>query len=145
MIVDSHLSTPVGAKILAEEGEVLIVTVSEDEEGTNALVDAGAEVIQLSSAAHGVDLRQLMQFLAERECNEVMIEAGGTLAGSALASGVVDELVVYMASHIMGANAKGMFNIPGLDAMQDRIDLDIQDLRMVGTDLRITALVQHKD
>ena len=67
------------------EGEVLVVTVSEDEEATGALVDAGAEVIQLSSAAHGVDLLNLMQYLAERECNEVMIEAGATLAGSRIA------------------------------------------------------------
>jgi diaminohydroxyphosphoribosylaminopyrimidine deaminase/5-amino-6-(5-phosphoribosylamino)uracil reductase len=145
VIVDSYLSTPPDSRIFAEEGEVLVVTVSEDEEATNVLVDAGAEVVQLSSAAHGVDLGELMQFLAERECNEVMLEAGATLAGSALASGVVDELVVYMAPHIMGADAKGMFNIPGLDSMQDRIDLNIQDMRMVGNDLRITALVGQKD
>jgi diaminohydroxyphosphoribosylaminopyrimidine deaminase/5-amino-6-(5-phosphoribosylamino)uracil reductase len=145
VIVDSHLSTPPDSKIFAEEGEVLVVTVSEDEEATGALVDAGAEVIQLSSAAHGVDLLNLMQYLAERECNEVMIEAGATLAGSAVASGIVNELVIYIAPHLMGADAKGMFNLPGVQAMQERVDLDFHDIRMVGNDLRITALVQYKD
>ena len=145
VIVDTYLSTPPKAKIFAEDGEVLVVTVSEDEEASRSLVDAGAEVTQLSSAAHGVDLRELMQFLGERECNEVMIEAGATLAGSALASGIVDELVIYMAPHLMGSDARGMFNIPGLQSMQDRIGLDIQDVRRVGNDLRITALVQHGD
>jgi len=144
VIVDSHLSTPPGSKIFTTGGEVLVVTVSEDEEAARALVDAGAEVVQLSSAAHGVDLRELMQYLAERECNEVMIEAGATLAGSAIASGIVDELVVYIAPHLMGGHAKGMFEMPGLQEMQDRIDLDFQDIRMVGNDLRITAFVQMK-
>jgi len=145
VIVDSHLSTPGESKIFTEVGEVLVVTVSEDEEASKTLVDAGAEVVQLSSAAHGVDLRELMQYLGERECNEVLIEAGATLAGSALASGIVDELVIYMAPHLMGSGAKGMFNIPGLQSMQDRIDLDIQDVRMVGKDLRITAMVRNRD
>jgi diaminohydroxyphosphoribosylaminopyrimidine deaminase/5-amino-6-(5-phosphoribosylamino)uracil reductase len=145
VIVDSHLSTPPDAKILAEDGEVLVVTVSEDAEASMALVDAGAEITQLSSAAHGVDLPELMQYLAERECNEVLIEAGATLAGSALSSRIVDELVIYVAPHLMGSDAKGMFNMPELQTMQDRIELAIQDVRMIGDDLRITALVQYKD
>lgn len=145
VIVDSHLSTPAESKMFIEDGEVLVVTVSEDEEASKILVDAGAEVVQLSSAAHGVDLRELMQYLGERECNEVLIEAGATLAGSALASGIVDELVIYMAPHLMGSGAKGMFNIPDLQSMQDRVDLDIQDVRMVGKDLRITAMVRNRD
>jgi len=145
VVVDSNLSIPPGSKIFDGNGEVLLVTVSEDESAARALVDAGAEITQLSSAAHGVDLRELMQYLAERECNEVMIEAGATLAGSAIASGIVNELVVYVAPRLMGADARGMFRLPGLQAMQDSIDLDYQDIRMVGDDLRITALVQYKD
>jgi len=145
VIVDSHLSTPSESRIFTEVGEVLVVTVSEDEEASKTLVDAGAEVVQLSSAAHGVDLRELLQYLGERECNEVLIEAGATLAGSALSSGIVDELVIYMAPHLMGSDAKGMFNIPGLQSIQDRVDLDIRDVRMVGKDLRITAMVRNED
>ncbi|MGW8247067.1 MAG: bifunctional diaminohydroxyphosphoribosylaminopyrimidine deaminase/5-amino-6-(5-phosphoribosylamino)uracil reductase RibD [Acidiferrobacterales bacterium] len=145
VIVDSYLSTPPDSKIFSTEGEVLVVTVSEDEEATGALVDAGAEVVQLSSAAHGVDLLELMQYLAERGCNEVMFEAGASLAGSAVASGIVNELVIYIAPRLMGADAKGMFALPGLKAMAERVELNFQDIRMVGNDLRITALVQNKD
>lgn len=145
VIVDSHLSTPPSSRILAAEGGVLVVTASEDAEAAEALVDAGAEVTQLSPAAQGVNLPELMRHLAERQCNEVMIEAGATLTGSALAAGLIDELVIYIAPHIMGANAKGMFSLPGLQSMQDRIDLQIQDMRMVGKDLRVTALVLKKD
>jgi diaminohydroxyphosphoribosylaminopyrimidine deaminase/5-amino-6-(5-phosphoribosylamino)uracil reductase len=145
VIVDTNLSTPANSKIFSTEGEVLVVTVSEDEEAARMLVDAGAEVIQLSSAAHGVDLLELMQYLAENECNEVMIEAGATLAGSAVASGIVNELVVYIAPHLMGADSKGMFALPGLQEMEERVGLHFQDIRMVGNDLRITALVHDKD
>jgi len=48
-------------------------------------------------------------------------------------------LIIYTAPHIMGDEARGLFRIPGLERMQDRIGLRIEDLRMVGGDIRITA------
>jgi len=144
VIVDSHLSTPATARIFREDGETIVVTASEDAEAVEELVNAGAEVIQFSSANHGFNLEELMQLLVERECNEVMFEAGATLAGSALSSGIVDELIVYVAPHVMGADARGMFNIPDLDGMEDRIALEVADVRMVGPDIRIRSLVKRK-
>ena len=44
-----------------------------------------------------------------------------------------------MAPHLMGDEAKALFFLPGLSEMKDRIALDIQDVRMIGKDLRITA------
>ncbi|MDH3525991.1 MAG: riboflavin biosynthesis protein RibD, partial [Gammaproteobacteria bacterium] len=50
-------------------------------------------------------------------------------------------LVIYLAPHLMGDAARGLFALPGLERMQDRIDLDIRDIRAVGKDWRITARV----
>ena len=44
-----------------------------------------------------------MSKLADLEINDVLVEAGPTLAGSMLASDLVDELVIYQAPHIMGS------------------------------------------
>jgi diaminohydroxyphosphoribosylaminopyrimidine deaminase/5-amino-6-(5-phosphoribosylamino)uracil reductase len=52
---------------------------------------------------------------------------------------LVDELVIYLAPHLLGNAARGLFNIPVLESMQSRIALDIQDVRAVGHDWRITA------
>ena len=80
-----------------------------------------------------------MAWLAQRETNEVHVEAGAGLCGALLQSQLVDEIVVYIAPHIMGASARGLFELPGLERMQDRIALEITDLRQVGKDVRITA------
>ena len=37
-------------------------------------------------------------------------------------------------------DARGLFQLPGLERMADRVELDIRDLRMVGPDLRIIAV-----
>jgi len=81
-----------------------------------------------------------MGWLAGLQANEVHVEAGAILCGALLNSKLVDEIIVYLAPHIMGCNARGLFNIPGLEHMADRIRLDIRDVRHVGKDLRVTAV-----
>lgn len=142
VIVDSHLSTPADAKIFSEPGATLVVTASDDSEAADLLVKAGAEVLRLPSANHGVDLVAVMDHLVSLQCNDVMIEAGSTLSGSALACGIVDELIVYLAPHLMGADAKGMFKLPEITSMNERIELEIFDIRAVGSDWRISARVK---
>ena len=87
-----------------------------------------------------VDLVYLFRYLADQEINEVLLEAGPTLAGAALQAGLVDELTLYLAPHLMGDRGRGLFGLPGLERMRDRIDLALTDTRMIGPDLRITAV-----
>lgn len=70
------------------------------------------------------------------------VEAGATLCGALLQAGLVDELVIYMAPHLMGNDARGLFALPDLRFMEQRIDLEITDMRAVGNDWRITAVVK---
>jgi diaminohydroxyphosphoribosylaminopyrimidine deaminase/5-amino-6-(5-phosphoribosylamino)uracil reductase len=41
----------------------------------------------------------------------------------------------------MGDGARGLFHLPGLDSMAQKIGLDITDMRAVGKDWRITLNV----
>ncbi|MDD3448999.1 MAG: dihydrofolate reductase family protein, partial [Gammaproteobacteria bacterium] len=61
--------------------------------------------------------------------------------GAMLRAGLVDELVVYMAPLLLGDGARGLFHLPGLASMADRVGLEITDLRAVGRDWRISARV----
>ncbi len=139
VVVDSHLKLRPNARMLSLAGKTLVVTASADPGQAAALGDAGAEVLVLRTGDDRVDLPELMRILAEREVNELLVEAGATLCGSLLQAGLVDELVIYLAPHLLGNAARGLFNIPVLETMQSRVELDIQDVRAVGHDWRITA------
>jgi len=141
VVVDARLSMRPDAQMLSLSGKTLVATAASDAGQAAALFRAGAEVIVLRAGVDRVDLPGLMQNLAEREVNELLVEAGATLCGSLLQDGLVDELVVYLAPHLLGSTARGLFNIPGLETMQNRVALDIQDVRAVGHDWRITARV----
>ncbi len=140
VVLDSNLRMPPEAKMLGLDGEVLIACgAAANQQRQQALELAGAEVLRQDEVSERIDLESLLRKLAEREINEVMLETGAVLAGSYMAAGLIDELVVYIAPHLMGAGARGLLEIPGLERMQDRVDLEIVDLRQVGRDLRITA------
>jgi len=142
IVLDSALRMPPQAKMLAS-GKTLIVTASNDRERMVRLEDAGAEILVLPGAGGRVDVAQLMQELAVREINELMVEAGCTLNGALLQAGVVDELVMYVAPVLLGDTARGLFALPELTDMAGRREVRMVDTRMVGKDSRVTArLVQ---
>ncbi len=143
IVLDPHLSTPEDARFLKQPGESLIVTACADEDAQERLRKAGAEVVCLPNGEDAIDLVALMTHLAEREINEVLLETGAVLSGAVLHAGIIDELIVYMAPKLMGDNARGLFHTPGLDELADAVALDIQDVRAVGDDWRITARVKE--
>lgn len=142
VVVDGNLSMRADARLLRLPGKTLVVTAADDADYAEPLLEAGAEVMVLAAGAGRVDLALLMQDLAVREVNELLVEAGATVCGALLEAGLVDELVLYLAPHLLGSSARGLFNIPALESMADRIALDIVDVRAVGKDWRITARIR---
>jgi diaminohydroxyphosphoribosylaminopyrimidine deaminase/5-amino-6-(5-phosphoribosylamino)uracil reductase len=82
----------------------------------------------------------LVEALLQLECNEVLVEAGPVVNGALLAAGLVDELVVYQAAHVLGDTARAVFVLPPLASMDDRPAFRLADVRRVGDDLRLTYL-----
>jgi diaminohydroxyphosphoribosylaminopyrimidine deaminase / 5-amino-6-(5-phosphoribosylamino)uracil reductase len=138
VVVDSHLRTPASARMLALPGGTLIACLAgANPAGVEALRAAGARVQEFPEDRGRVHLESLLRWLAGQEVNEVLLEAGPTLAGAALTGGLIDELVLYTAPHLMGDEARGLFQLPGLTRMEHRIPLTIDEVRRIGPDLRL--------
>jgi diaminohydroxyphosphoribosylaminopyrimidine deaminase/5-amino-6-(5-phosphoribosylamino)uracil reductase len=92
-----------------------------------------------ADAAGLIDLHAMLRRLAVLECNEVLVEAGPRLAGSFLAAGLADEIVLYVAPVILGDTARPSFVLPQpLRALSERLQYSYHDVRQIGADLRLT-------
>lgn len=135
VVLDSHFAMPEDVKIISQDEKCMVYTT----------VNVGNKndypfTIRTVAEHNGrVDLRAMMKDLAKEEINLLHVEAGSVLCGALLKNDLVDEIIIYMAPHIMGDKAKGLFHLPELREMKDRISLNIKDVRSVGNDIRITA------
>jgi diaminohydroxyphosphoribosylaminopyrimidine deaminase/5-amino-6-(5-phosphoribosylamino)uracil reductase len=141
VILDTRLRISPGARLLGLPGETLILTGVTDSRKEASLAGGGVSVVTLPTRDGRLELAAVMAYLGRMEINEVHLEAGATLSGALLAGGWVDELLVYLAPHLLGDAARGLFSLPGLERMAQRIGLSISDIRAVGQDWRITATV----
>jgi diaminohydroxyphosphoribosylaminopyrimidine deaminase/5-amino-6-(5-phosphoribosylamino)uracil reductase len=144
VVVDSRLRTPPTARLFQGEGKTLIVAANQDINLAENLKRSGAEVVYMATEKSNVDLTALMKHLAWLEANEVLIEAGETLCGAMLKEKLVDEIVLYYGPHVMGSCERGMFMLPSLTRMANRIKLDIIDSRPIGKDWRVIVKVSEK-
>jgi diaminohydroxyphosphoribosylaminopyrimidine deaminase/5-amino-6-(5-phosphoribosylamino)uracil reductase len=139
VVLDSSLRFPLDAKMLGLPGETRIYTCSTDTQKITQLEQGGVKVRYF--AGDRLHLPDVMGALVTDGITEVHVEAGATLAGGLLEQGLVDELVIYMAPHLMGSSARALFNLPHIARMQERVPLQIRDIRAVGDDWRIMAVL----
>ena len=137
VIVDGSLRTPPSAKLFDGGGEIVFATASQDATKREALAARGAGFIDLAGDDQGrLAPEAVMMALAERGCNEVLLEAGANLVGSFLQAGLVDEWFVYMAPCLMGSAGRPLAQWP-MATMAEQQALEVVDIRAVGRDWRI--------
>lgn len=146
VIIDSELKISPQSSVFRQQDTVRIYTLADAAPNRRqALQDVGAEIVMLPARDSRVDLSAVMHELAESQINEVIVEAGASLAGALLQQQLVDEIIVYMAPKLMGDSARGLFQLPGLEKMAQSIALHIDDVRKVGVDWRFTIRPDYGD
>ncbi len=149
VIVDSHWRTPPAAKTLALPGSVLLAGL--EAEPVPAALASRAECLGFpgvkdpATGVTRVDLEALMAELARREINEVHVEAGGTLSGALLKSGLLDELLLYQASCLLGDAGLPSFMLGVLEAMEERPEFRLLERIAVGNDLRMRLAPPYRE
>jgi len=131
VVLDSRLRTRPTAKIFNPPGKALVAYLEGRPDHDKA------EFLKLTTAdSGGIDLAVLFETLAARDCNEVLVEAGPTLAGAVLQAGLWDELIIYMAPKLLGSEARPLAELP-LSRMMDAIEATMVDCLSVGDDVRL--------
>ena len=99
--------------------------------------------LPLALDSNFIDLENVLSFLADRGLNDILVEAGQTLAGAFFQQDLIDELILYQAPKLMGADANSLLNLPDVSKLSQAKQLTIVDVCQIGCDIKLTALVKH--
>jgi diaminohydroxyphosphoribosylaminopyrimidine deaminase/5-amino-6-(5-phosphoribosylamino)uracil reductase len=145
VVVDAACRTPAEARLLAEAGGTVTILTTEaaPEERRRALAAAGASVLAVAADADGrVDLQAGLRALAEAGVRSILCEGGPTLAGALYDEGLIDEVIVYLASLLIGGReAPGPLGGVGAETMAGAAPLWRGGWTRAGDDLRLRGRV----
>ena len=143
VVLDTRLRLTPAARVLHVPGRTVVFTDAEKLAAAGALQQAGAEVVGTALDTEGhVDLQNVLVEMGRRECNDVLVEAGPTLAGRFLQLGLADELIVYIAPIILGSEARAMALLPPLYRIEDVLRYTLHGMERIGADVKLTLRPQ---
>jgi diaminohydroxyphosphoribosylaminopyrimidine deaminase/5-amino-6-(5-phosphoribosylamino)uracil reductase len=144
VVVDSRLETPPDAQIFRPGRRLFIYGAASDAARQAALEARGATVVMLPGPGGKVDLAAMLRDLAQREVNELHVEAGHKLNGSLIREGLVDELLVYIAPKLVG-QGREMAHFGPLADLAQAVAFEFLSSDRVGPDLRLIARIPGRD
>ncbi|MBW2094644.1 MAG: bifunctional diaminohydroxyphosphoribosylaminopyrimidine deaminase/5-amino-6-(5-phosphoribosylamino)uracil reductase RibD [Deltaproteobacteria bacterium] len=143
IVVDTHLRTPVNARILTQDspaGTVLVVgsrvkksTIRDFEKGKNEVV--------LCPSKHGrIDLEFLLDILGKRMITRLLVEGGAGIVGSLLRRKLIDKFYIFKAPVLLGGgDGKPMAEGPGSRMMKESVPLRNIRVRRFGDDILVVG------
>lgn len=128
VVLDSKGRIPAESAIFKQPGETVVVV------GSGAAPTPQAKTKKFEGVRP--DLGEVVHWLGEIGINEVLVEAGSTLAGAFAQASLWDEWIIYTAAKILGRRARPLAQID-LDRMRDAIQGEIVSVETFGPDVRV--------
>lgn len=140
IILDSQLRIPTDAKVLNNPDVIIYSCNQHTPEKQQQLQQQGARIRFIDSDSQNrINLAAAFKDMAQLGFNEILVEAGQTLNGALLEQQLIDQLIIYLAPQLLGNQARGLAQLSELSQLEQRINLQWDDIRQLGPDLRITT------
>ncbi|CAN2235878.1 bifunctional diaminohydroxyphosphoribosylaminopyrimidine deaminase/5-amino-6-(5-phosphoribosylamino)uracil reductase RibD [Candidatus Planktophila versatilis] len=98
---------------------------------THNVFDEQARTITVKSKS----IPELMKVLSDEGFNQVLVEAGPTLGSALMATGNIDELIIYQAPKLLGAGKEFVSHL-GISTLADHIGLELISAAQFGGDTK---------
>jgi diaminohydroxyphosphoribosylaminopyrimidine deaminase/5-amino-6-(5-phosphoribosylamino)uracil reductase len=118
---------------------VRIISGEQEVPATNRVFDNEARTICVKSKS----IPELMKVLSDEGFNQVLVEAGPTLGSALMASGNIDELIVYQAPKLLGAGKEFVSRL-GISTLDDHLELELLSVKAIGSDIKSHYLVKGR-
>lgn len=138
IVLDSALRMPLECRMMATaQNDVVIFTVSRNEERRRELESRGARVEAFSAETGRVPLRKVIEKLGEEGILTLLTETGTRLNTALLAGGFVDRVHLFVSPEIMGSDA-----VPAFRGMPSFARMGQVEIERYGNDFGICSLLK---
>ncbi len=144
VIFDTHLSTPLRARVITNQSAVyktMILTASSNTALIRTFTHAGAEVVRIKTRGGMLSVQDALNFLGKRFMH-VLVEGGAEMAGSLVKARLVDKFHIFIAPKIIGADGIYPFKGVFLKSMRNAIDLKNAEIIIAGGDYLVRGYPQ---
>ena len=118
---------------------VRIISGEQEVPATNRVFDNEARTISVKSKS----IPELMKVLRDEGFSQVLVEAGPTLGSALMASGNIDELIIYQAPKMLGAGKEFVSHL-GISTLADHLELELLSVQAFGSDIKSHYLVKGR-
>lgn len=142
VVLDARLSTPPKAILVRQRSAAPTVFAATDDASRDkelALLQAGAEVWRLGKGKRVGLKRLLKQMATEHGWLHVLVEGGADVHAQFLAQGLVDEVLLYFAPKLVGAEGLTWSGSLQVKKMADAKALHVHDVQRLGDDVLVRA------
>lgn len=139
VVASRNLQLPVDSNLGRSAGDIPVwIICAEGAENSTEAKEwsaAGAEIIPVAMRRDQIGAKEMLQALGERGLTRVFCEGGGVLAASLLEDEMVDELIVFTAGKVLGAEGYPSVGPLGLSALGSAPEFNLKDTRVIGADV----------
>ena len=118
---------------------VRVISGEQEVPATNRVFDNEARTISVKSKS----IPELMKVLSDEGFSQVLVEAGPTLGSALMASGNIDELIIYQAPKMLGAGKEFVSHL-GISTLADHLELELLSVQAFGSDIKSHYLVKGR-
>jgi diaminohydroxyphosphoribosylaminopyrimidine deaminase / 5-amino-6-(5-phosphoribosylamino)uracil reductase len=138
VLLDPTLSCPPAARMFAGGPALVFAAQGAPESAALAAHQPPIAVERVRTVSdRRLDIDAVIDRLTAREVNELLVECGPRLAAAFLAARRVDELILYVAPMLLGADAPPLTAMTGAEARESAAAFDIGSVERIGADLRL--------
>lgn len=145
VVLDGRLGISPSARVcrLAAPPGTLIATSRTAARARGAAYErAGVEVLAFPGRRGRIALRAVLETLAGRGVNHVLIEGGGQTAATALREDVVDKVLFFYAPLLLGGDGRAMLGALEVGRVADGRKLHTMQLERIGRDVLVSGYLQ---
>lgn len=147
VVFDSEASLPLDSQLVRSAHDVPVVLVcsrAAKRTSTDALRNAGVEVVVATGENEAARVRNALDELGAREMQSLLLEGGPHLAGTFLEAGEIDEARMFVAPLLAGGReARAAIEGDGVERIGDAVRAIHTDVERIDDDVLITARLRE--